>query len=248
MLPAHLRDRDLNSLRPAAETNADDATDQPARQAARSDTAPPTGAPSPGAHPPGRPPPPRQRHPGPREPRPDAARQPTIQPVPIPASPVPTLHGNVAPGGRNGPLSHICWRKNVARQSPEDTTFAPGDMFLAYVFASGSLTSLACVHNQTCNGPSATRGSRGGAGCRTAAPLRREPGPRITGACPPDVPELPPAANDRHQQQPANMKPARPSSPRPAHKNTLVMRRSESGSRLWRHALREHPSAAIIRL
>jgi hypothetical protein len=110
--------------------------------------------------------------------------------------------------------------------SKSRTPFAPGGMFLAYVFASGSLTSLACVHNQTCSGPSATRGSRGGAGCRAAAPLRREPGPRITGACPRDVPEPPPTANDRHQQQPANMKPARPSSPRPTPENTLVMRRS----------------------
>jgi len=32
------------------------------------------------------------------EPRPGAARQPTRQPVPIPASPVSTLRGNVAPG------------------------------------------------------------------------------------------------------------------------------------------------------
>src|SRR6266567_3073200 len=55
------------------------------------------------------------------------------------------------------------------------------------------------------------------------ASLRREPGPGITGACPRDVPEPPPTANDRHQQQPANMKPARPSSPRPTPENTLVM-------------------------
>ncbi len=111
----------------------------------------------------------------------------------------------------------------AAADSKLRTPFAPGGMFLAYVFASGSLTSLACVHNQTCSGPSAARGSRGGAGCRVAAPLRREPGPRITGACPRDVPEPPPTANDRHQQQPANMKPARPSSPRPTPENTLVM-------------------------
>ena len=117
----------------------------------------------------------------------------------------------------------------AAADSKSRTPFAPGGMFLAYVFASGSLTSLACVHNQTCSGPSATRGSRGGAGCRAAAPLRREPGPRITGACPRDVPEPPPTANDRHQQQPANMKPARPSSPRPTPENTLVMRSSLVG-------------------
>ena len=115
--------------------------------------------------------------------------------------------------------------------SKSRTPFAPGGMFLAYVFASGSLTSLACVHNQTCSGPSATRGSRGGAGCRAAAPLRRAPGPRITGACPRDVPEPPPTANDRHQQQPANMKPARPSSPRPTPENTLVMRSSRPARR-----------------
>lgn len=35
--------------------------------------------------------------------------------------------------------------------SKSRTPFAPGGMFLAYVFASGSLTSLACVHNQTCS-------------------------------------------------------------------------------------------------
>src|SRR6266568_6179659 len=114
----------------------------------------------------------------------------------------------------------------AAADSKSRTPFAPGGMFLGYVFASGSLTSLARVHNQTCSGPSATRGSPSGAGCRAAASLRRESGLRITGACPRDVPEPPPAANDRHQQQPANMKPARPSSPRPAHENTLVMRSS----------------------
>ena len=115
----------------------------------------------------------------------------------------------------------------AAADSKSRTPFAPGDMFLGYVFASGSLTSLARVHNQTRNGPSATRGSPRGARCRATAHLRREPGPRITGACPPDVPEPPPSANDRHQQQPANMKPARPSSPKPEHENTL--QRSPSG-------------------
>ena len=42
----------------------------------------------------------------------------------------------------------------AAADSKSRTPFAPGGMFLAYVFASGSLTSLACVHNQTCSGPS----------------------------------------------------------------------------------------------
>ena len=45
-------------------------------------------------------------------------------------------------------------------------------------------------------------------------------------ACPRDVPELPSTANDRRQQQPANMKPARALKPRATDENTLVMRRS----------------------
>ena len=45
-------------------------------------------------------------------------------------------------------------------------------------------------------------------------------------ACPRDVPELPSTANDRRQQQPANMKPARALKPRATHENALVMRRS----------------------
>ena len=52
----------------------------------------------------------------------------------------------------------------------------------------------------------------------------REPGLRITSACPRDVPELPSTANDSHQQQPASMKLAQPSSPRATHGYTLVMR------------------------
>jgi hypothetical protein len=40
------------------------------------------------------------------------------------------------------------------------------------------------------------------------------------------VPELPSTANDRHQQQPANMKLRRALKPRATHENTLVMRRS----------------------
>jgi hypothetical protein len=55
---------------------------------------------------------------------------------------------------------------------------------------------------------------------------RRQPGLRITGACPRNVPELPSAANDRHQQPPANMKLARTSGRRATHGNTLVMRSS----------------------
>jgi hypothetical protein len=57
----------------------------------------------------------------------------------------------------------------------------------------------------------------------TAAP---EPGPRITNACPRDVPEPPSITNDGHQQQPVNMKLARTLSRRATHRNTLVMRRS----------------------
>ena len=49
------------------------------------------------------------------------------------------------------------------------------------------------------------------------------------GACPRDAPELPSTANDRHQQQPANMKLARALNPRATHGNTLVMRRSLGG-------------------
>ena len=139
----------------------------------------------------------------------------------------------------------------AAADSKSRTPFAPGDMFLGYVFASGSLTSLARVHNQTCSGPSATRGSPSGAGCRAAASLRRESGLRITGACPRDVPEPPPAANDRHQQQPANMKPARPSSPRPAHENTLVMRSSSqihgSGRIALNHTINYFADYGVVR-
>jgi len=40
------------------------------------------------------------------------------------------------------------------------------------------------------------------------------------------VPELPSTANDRHQQQPANMKLRRALKPRATHENTLLMRRS----------------------
>jgi hypothetical protein len=47
-------------------------------------------------------------------------------------------------------------------------------------------------------------------------------------ACPRDVPELPSTANDRHQQQPANMKLVQALNPRAAHGNTLVMRSSPS--------------------
>ncbi len=82
----------------------------------------------------------------------------------------------------------------AAADSKSRTPFAPGDMFLGYVFASGSLTSLACVHNQTCSGPSATRGSRGGAGCRTAAPLSAE---NLAQALLARVPEMSP---NPHQQ------------------------------------------------
>jgi hypothetical protein len=57
-------------------------------------------------------------------------------------------------------------------------------------------------------------------------PLDREPGLRITGMCPRDVPEPPSTANDRHQQQPADMKLAHGLKPRATHENTLVMRSS----------------------
>jgi hypothetical protein len=45
-------------------------------------------------------------------------------------------------------------------------------------------------------------------------------------ACPPDVPEPPSTANDRHQQQPVNLKLARAFKPRATHGDTLVMRTS----------------------
>jgi hypothetical protein len=60
----------------------------------------------------------------------------------------------------------------------------------------------------------------------STAPSHREPGLRITDPCPRDVPELPLIANDRRQQQPANMKLMRTLNPRTTHENTLVMRRS----------------------
>lgn len=45
-------------------------------------------------------------------------------------------------------------------------------------------------------------------------------------ACPRDVPEPPSTANDRHQQQLVNMRPAQALNLRPTHGNTLVIRRS----------------------
>ena len=61
---------------------------------------------------------------------------------------------------------------------------------------------------------------------RSTTRSHREPGLRITGPCPRDVPEQPSIANDSHQQQPANMKLGRALSPRATHGNALVMRRS----------------------
>jgi hypothetical protein len=43
---------------------------------------------------------------------------------------------------------------------------------------------------------------------------------------PPDAPEPPSIANDRHQKQPANMKLGWASNLRATHRNTLVMRSS----------------------
>ena len=57
----------------------------------------------------------------------------------------------------------------------------------------------------------------------------QDPGLRITDAlqaCPPDVPEPPSTANDRHQQQSVNLKLAQGLNPRATHENTLVMRKS----------------------
>jgi len=54
-------------------------------------------------------------------------------------------------------------------------------------------------------------------------------GPRPGGTWPTHygrAPELPSTANDRHQEQPANMKLARALNPRATHGNTLVMRSS----------------------
>jgi hypothetical protein len=48
----------------------------------------------------------------------------------------------------------------------------------------------------------------------------------LTSACPRDAPDLPSTANDRHQQQPTNMKLAQALNPRATHENTLVMRSS----------------------
>jgi hypothetical protein len=54
---------------------------------------------------------------------------------------------------------------------------------------------------------------------------------RVPSACPRDAPEPPSTANDRHQQQPANMKLAEALDPQATHGNTLVMRRSLGVSR-----------------
>ena len=48
-------------------------------------------------------------------------------------------------------------------------------------------------------------------------------------------PEPPSAANDHHQQLPANMKLGRPLNPRPTHENTLVMRSSLDSDRDPKH-------------
>jgi hypothetical protein len=48
-------------------------------------------------------------------------------------------------------------------------------------------------------------------------------------ACPRDVPEPPSTANDRHQQQLVNMRPAQALNPRPTHGNTLVICSSLGG-------------------
>ena len=76
-----------------------------------------------------------------------------------------------------------------------------------------------------------TDGESGGA----PTTARRDPGLRITGACPRNAPGQPSIANDRHQQQPANMKLARALNLRATYGNTLVMRRSSprrAGSKL----------------
>ena len=62
----------------------------------------------------------------------------------------------------------------------------------------------------------------------SAVPPRTWPthyGP-VSNPCPRDVPEPQSIVNDRHQQQPANMKLGRALNPRATHENTLVMRRS----------------------
>jgi hypothetical protein len=53
--------------------------------------------------------------------------------------------------------------------------------------------------------------------------------PARTDPCPGDVSELPSIANDRHWQQPANMKLRRALNPRATHGNTLVMPSSLGG-------------------
>jgi hypothetical protein len=59
-----------------------------------------------------------------------------------------------------------------------------------------------------------------------AASLARIRGHPLHGAGGHQAPELPPTANGRHQQQPANMKLGRPLNLRATHENILVMRRS----------------------
>jgi len=59
------------------------------------------------------------------------------------------------------------------------------------------------------------------------AQLHRAPGLRIT-ACSRDAPEPPSTANDRHQQQPVNLKLARALNPASNARDTLVMRSSAS--------------------
>jgi hypothetical protein len=59
-------------------------------------------------------------------------------------------------------------------------------------------------------------------------------GLRITGVlqtCPPDVPEPPSTASDRHQQQPVNLKLARGLNPMSNARDTLVMRSSRLSTR-----------------
>ena len=68
-----------------------------------------------------------------------------------------------------------------------------------------------------------------GTGARRQTVTRRTPpyrtaSLRTTGTCPRDVPEPPSTANDRHQQEPVNLKLIRAFSPRPTHQNILVMR------------------------
>jgi hypothetical protein len=58
---------------------------------------------------------------------------------------------------------------------------------------------------------------------RATAPLHRQPGLRITGACPRDAPEPPSTASDCHLQQLANMKVARALNPASNARDTLVM-------------------------